>query len=221
MPKSRKIENSELVPLETVHDLRTRFLTGFTLVELMVTISIVSVILSIVLYNYGTFNDNIALSSSGQEMAIAIRQAQTYGVNVREVKVGGGVFSTAYGIYFNPSSNPSDYYVFADTNGNKVYDVGNGCGGAVTECIEKFTLRNGVKISQICDGASNCPPAPGQNVTNLDITFLRPNLDANINFANSVGNIKATTLTGKIVLISPKNKTLTIAVENTGQVLAQ
>ena len=201
---------------------RPKLVCGFTLVELLVTIGIATVLLAITLFDYGTFNDNVALSSAGQEMAIAIKQAQTYGLSVREVKISGGNFNSAYGIVFD-LGDTDNYYVFADINGDRVYNVDDGCGGVNTECIEKVVLKNGVKISQICDGASppNCPPGPGGSVTNLSITFLRPNPDASINFANSGGQIKATTPIGKIVLISPKNGTLTITVENTGQISIQ
>jgi len=99
------------------------FKKGFTLVELLVTVSIATILMSLVLFNYGTFNDNIALSSAGQEMAIAVRQAQAYGVNVKEVKAGSGKFNSGYGIYFNPADSPSDYYIFVDTNGDKKYDA--------------------------------------------------------------------------------------------------
>ena len=54
----------------------------------------------------------------------------------------------------------------------------------------------------------------------LNITFKRPNPDANINFTNSGGGIVVSASpTGKIELVSPKGKTLTITVESTGQVL--
>ena len=195
--------------------------SGFTIVELLVSIFIITLLLSVVLFNYGTFNDKLALSSAGQEMAIAIRQAQAYGVNVKEVGASGGVFTSAYGVYFNPSCNPDSYYVFADTNANKKYDIGAGCGNPDTagELIEKFILRNGVIISGVCDAAT-CPlSAPTKS---MHVTFLRPNPDANINFVDTNGSfVGGQSLTGKIRLTSLKNNTLDIVVENTGQVLAQ
>ncbi len=183
---------------------------GYTLVELLVTLSIAMLLLGVISYNYGTFNDNIALSGSGQEVAIAIREAQVYGVNVREVSVGGGQFNSAYGIYVNPSANSTNYIVFADTNKNKKYDNG--------EQIESFNLRNGVKFSALCNGVS-CPLACA---TSLSITFLRPNPDADINFVDNNGSIcSSSQSTGKFRLLSPKGKTLDISVESTGQILAQ
>lgn len=192
---------------------------GFTLVEVLVSLSIVSLIMATVLFNYSTFNNNLTLTSSGQELAISIRQAQTYGLTVKEVTPGGGQFNSAYGIYFDPTSEPSNYYIFADIDGDKKYDVGNGCRSGNTECIEKFDLRNNIKISAICDEIA-CPPE--SSVRKMNVTFLRPNPDAGIYFTNNGGQIKVgPSLTGKIILISPHGKTLTVVVESTGQVLVQ
>ena len=191
---------------------------AFTLVELLVSLSIVGVIMTTVLYGYSSFNDNLALTSAGQEMAIAVRKTQTYGLTVKEVTPGGGQFSFAYGIYFNQGSDPNNYYIFADINSNNKYDAGNGCGSGSTECIQKFPLRNNVKISQVCN-ESACPPS---GATTESVLFLRPNPDAGIYFTNSVGVIVAgPSVTGKVILSSAQNKTLTITIESTGQVSVQ
>ncbi len=192
---------------------------GFTVIEMLVTISIVTVIMGTVLFNYGTFNGNLALSSATQEMSIAVRQAQTYGLTVKEVSIGGGQFSSAYGVYFDPSGSPDSYYLFADIDGDRKYDVGNGCGSGATECVERFMLRNGVRVSGICD-ATTCPlSAP---VRMMHITFLRPNPDAVIYFTNSGNNIVGSaSVTGKVTLSAPNGDSATIVIESTGQVLVQ
>ena len=197
---------------------RSEVIGGFTLVEMLVSVSVLGLIMSVALYNYGTFNDDLVLSSAGQEIAIAMRQAQTYGLTVKEVSTHGGVFSSAYGIYFDTDTEPTSYYIFADTNSNFKFENGNGCGSGAgpTECVEKFNLRNGVKVTDVCN-QSACSGVLG--VKMMDVTFLRPNPDARIYFSNSSGVILAgPSLTGKIILTSPKGKSLTITVESTGQV---
>ncbi len=199
---------------------------GFTLVEVMVSVSITTLIMLVVLFTYGTFNDSLALSSAGQELSIAIRKAQTYGLAVKEVSVGSGQFGSAYGIYVNSNvADSGNYYIFIDkkdlpfgdgTVGNGKYDVGNGCGSSSTECLEKFTFRNGVKISSVCD-AGPCQPTG----VSMQATFLRPNPDATITFINSSGIVVGSSLTGRIVLISPQGKTETITILNTGQISVQ
>ncbi|MES2213563.1 MAG: type II secretion system protein [Patescibacteria group bacterium] len=210
------------------HTLRS----GFTLIELMVTMGIVTVIMSIVLFSYSRFNDRLALTTAAQELAITIRQAQSYGLNVKESGVGNGQFTSAYGIYFNPphaasayAGDPTHYVLFVDNQTvNKTYNSGSGtCGSSSTECVEIVTLRNGVTISAVCDGAGECPPTRGSGGTRaLSITFLRPNPDADINFINAGGNILlGGEPTGKVVLKSPQGNTIMVVVEKTGQISIQ
>ena len=191
---------------------------GFTLVELLITISIVTVIMSVVIFNYGGFLDTLALSAAEQDLAIAVREAQTYGLSVKEVSAGSGQFNSAYGLYVSPASAPTEYDVFVDKNGNGLYDVGSGCGSGSTECIEKFVFRDGVTVSSICDASNNCPPT---NADNLQISFLRPSPDATINFVTSAGGIVETSVSSKVVLTSPQGKNETVTIGSTGQIYVQ
>ncbi len=187
---------------------------AFTVLELLVSVSIISVILSVVFWNYTGFNDNLAVSGAAQEMAIAIRQAQTYGINVKETAVNSGTFSSAYGIYLN-SSVPNSYRIFVDLNNNNAYDSG--------ESVEQVILRNGVIISGVCD-STICPPAlpVPSGATGVNITFLRPSPDARMYFTNSSGtNTYGTVNSARIQLSSPKNKSVYVNIEVTGQVTIQ
>ncbi len=193
------------------------FRNGFTLIELMVTVSIVSVIMSTVLFNYSSFTDKLALSSAAQEIAIAIRQAQSYGINVRdsarEYTTTKGLFQYPYGVYFD-LTDTSHYYIFVDQNNNGKYDAGSGCGSGTTECVEQGSIRNRVTLTSICD--ASCPLV---NASKLSVTYLRPNPDAIIKFYNSSGTLIAGPgSTGKIVLTSPKGNASTITIEKTSQV---
>ena len=198
---------------------------AFTIIELLVSVSIVALIMSTVIYNYSAFNDALALSAGIEEMASATRQAQTYGLSVKESIAGSGLFNAPYGIYFD-TSDPTHYYLFVDKYpvaggsgpaGNGKYDALSGCGSGNTECVEKNTLRDGVVISSVCD-ASVCPPA---GATSLQVTYLRPNPDGRISFTDSAGNSVGSSLTGKIILRSPKGKTGTVTIESTGQISVQ
>jgi len=183
---------------------------AFTLIELLVSMSIITVILSGVLYNYGGFNDSLAVSSATQEMAITIRQAQAYGINVKESGVDSGQFNYAYGIYFNTQS-PSSYVVFVDsTPTNNIYD-------GAAELIETVSLRNGVTLRSICD-STTCPASA---VTAMSVTFIRPNPDARIYFLNGSTITSGPLTYGRVELNSPKNKRTYVIITNTGQILVQ
>ncbi len=198
-------------------------INGFTLVELIVTISIVTFMSTVVMFNYSTFSDNLASSAAQQEIAVAIREAQSFGVNVRESAVSSGRFDYAYGIHFDPQ-DPSSYYVFVDrtdspfgngVTGNRQYDVGTGCGTSSTECVEKFTLRNNVKVSGICD-----PSSCYTNKT-LDIIFLRPNPDAKIYIYTGATEFSSGGASARVELTSQKGKVVYVKADATGQVLVQ
>ncbi|MEQ1499798.1 MAG: type II secretion system protein [Parcubacteria group bacterium] len=199
---------------------------GFTLVELMVAISIVILLMSVVLFNYFSVNGSLSVSSAAQELAISIREAQFYGLNVKQTSAGR--FDSAYGVYFNPGSNPSDYIIFVDSNTNPGdragrYDAGNGCGSSSTECVERVNLRDGVTISGVCNddvSESNCSLNP--SLHSMHIVFKRPEPDASISFANGGGIITSSSqLVGKIYLRSQSGNTAYVFVRKTGQIMAK
>ncbi len=210
--------------------MRTNFIkniSGFTIAELIVSIGIATMILSVVVFSYRTANDNLSLSAAGQEVAITIRQAQVYGLSVKESDVNSGSFTAAYGVYFDPVNSPIDYILYVDRNDNRSYDVGVGnCGTPTTECVQKFTLRGGVTFTGICQTVISSETCFASNNRSLDVVFKRPNpvafLRTNINGvildnSNPLSNLIA----GKVVLTSTSGKTLNVKVQNTGQVYVQ
>lgn len=190
---------------------------GFTLVELLVSVSILTVMMSVVLFNYGSFNDNLALSTAAQEVAVAIRQIQAYGLNVKEATPGSGQFNYAYGIHFIGNNN-SSVRLFIDSDNDREYDPFAGCWTPGTECIERVDFRNGIVVSNVCD-ATTCPPVGAQRVS---VLFLRPNPDALIYFADSsLDNISGPVSSARIQLTSPRGKVMYVNIESTGQVTIQ
>jgi prepilin-type N-terminal cleavage/methylation domain-containing protein len=196
----------------------TKLDSGFTLIELLVTIAIAVGLMAIVIFDYSTFNDRLALSSAGQEIAIEIRRAQVYGINVRENSVGSSQFNAGYGIFFNKNTSSNAYYVFTDMNNNNRYgDTVGSCGGV--ECLEKVTLRDGITISAIT--STSC--VPFGTLVGLHVTFKRPNPDAIIKLDESDGPAcNSTTITNTTVTLrSPKGRLLNVNIEDTGQIYIQ
>ncbi|NOY35892.1 MAG: prepilin-type N-terminal cleavage/methylation domain-containing protein [bacterium] len=146
--------------------------SGFTLVELLVTMSILVVITSMILANYPKFSGTLALKRTAQEIALTVRQAQVYGLSVREFGAGSGVFP-GYGVHFDIVGSPDTFVLFADINKNKSYDAGDGCGGASTECVQMFKINTGDKISKLCGDEQSFPPGDC-SLGQLDIVYLRP-----------------------------------------------
>lgn len=179
---------------------------GFTLVEMVVVLGIFAVITSVVLARYKDFSGGIILNNLAYEIGITIREAQVYGLSVKDA--GTSLFTVRYGIHLAyPTSNT--FVLFGDVDGNLQYT-------GSSEVIESLRATQGNTIDDFCgqrlDGTYECGKAG--TITWLDIMFLRPNPDAI--FKSSSGQAyQAATITVK----SPgTNKIKTITVRTTGQI---
>jgi prepilin-type N-terminal cleavage/methylation domain-containing protein len=208
------------MPIDYKEVYSNKLIRGFTLPELLVSIAIIGFLASSVAFSYRSSNDSFVVNSAAQELAIEIRQAQSYGLSVKESGAGTGSFSNAYGIYAYPELDDTSYYLFIDRNNNQFYDAGSGsCGTLTTECVEKITLRNKVTIDQVCVIPGSSTNCAGPHNGSLSFTFLRPNPDADVNFFNAGGmRIIPHSANGRIKLISPLGKIINITVYSTGQI---
>ena len=96
---------------------------GFTLIELMITITIVTLVTGIVMANYSSFNSVVLLKSQAYELALDLRSAQVYGVSV-----GGTTnsFRGAYGIYFDVANgNQNQYHGNNQRNFAHAHEINN------------------------------------------------------------------------------------------------
>ena len=158
---------------------------GFTLIELLVVSLIIVLITGFVLFRQQGFNSSTLLRSLSYGIALSMRQAQVYGISVRESAAGSGVFAQGYGIHFGNTGlvDKNHYVLFADANGNGQYAAG--------EELPRFTIGNGRNIgadyviSNICahviGGSDQCSasiPATSPSITSLTVYFRRPNPDA-------------------------------------------
>lgn len=197
---------------------------GFTILEVMVVVTIVSLIASVVIFSYRQFTEKLALSAATQEIAIAVRQAQTYGRSVKEVKKGGGDFNTPYGVAFDISTadTRSYYILFTDNNNNGVYN-GDGSCSPSSECVEKDIIRNGAYISEICGSTGGSFDCAIPVVRSMTVTFVRPDRDAFIYFIDSGGNpIGGPYQTVKIKLSVPSgSQSAFVVVDKNGQISTQ
>lgn len=201
---------------------------GFSLIELMVTVGILSLITGLVLTNHNKFGGQILLRTLAYDMALTIRQAQTYGISVRRTNESINTFSTGYGMHFT-SSSFTTYSMFSDTYkivggiptlvlaneaGNSIYDTSN-------ENVQVFTIGRGYKIKDLCAtnaaGAEVCNSV-SSGVTSLDIVFKRPEPDAEIRINGATTPVYRQ---AKILLTSPRGDVRTIVVEVSGQISVQ
>jgi len=159
---------------------------GFTLIELLVVSLIVILITGTILFRQQGFNSSTLLRSLAYSVALSVRQAQVYGVSVRESGVNTSAFGQGYGVVFSTTGcglqGSSRYQLFADLDGNGVF-----AGHGTTEALPCYTVGNGrgtdYKVWNFCahaiNGSDTCMlPSPPTAVTALNIYFRRPNPDA-------------------------------------------
>lgn len=161
--KSRVVQMRKMYGLlllqssRAVHKLKTR--AGFTLIELMVVITIFIVVTGVLLANYPAFGSKIVLENMAYEIALAMRQAQTYGLSVRTA--GADTFP-GFGIHFyTGSGGDKEFFLFANDATNLtgseryIYDGSPACvlgastpGGDI--CFEHLTIDGTNSILALC-----------------------------------------------------------------------
>lgn len=161
---------------------------GFTLVELLVSLAIMTIITLIVTTGRAQYENSILLTNLSYDVALAIREAQVYGVDVRETGAGTRSFNTGYGVHFNTAA-PTTFTLFADkaeSDGTSDHFYNGNTSG---EKVRDYTIKYGNSISAVCVVKSAIP-----NVCNpisggiLDITFHRPDPDACFTTGTSVSD---------------------------------
>lgn len=169
--------------------------SGFSLVELLVAISIITILSAVLVFQQSNFDSSIYLKNLAYEVSLTIREAQVFAV--RGQSEGGvlcedGGLDCPYGVYFDKTGGQS-LILFRDSNRNGGYDAG--------EEIEGFAFEHNNSIQNICDGTSGTCSGEDE----LHITFERPSpaplfLDPNISDARIIfENQDGTTVTVTIL----------------------
>jgi type II secretory pathway pseudopilin PulG len=159
---------------------QTRQSDGFGLVELLVSVSIMMLVLSVILTRQSVFNGSVLLRDQVYEVALTVREVQLNAVSAIGVGGGSGTeFRTLLGVHFDTNTeNISDktYPLFRDDNGNHRYD------GAGEQYGQQQTLDSRFEVRAVKTDTGTL--IPGGKLT---VIFQRPNFDAR--FYDASGNI--------------------------------
>ena len=185
---------------------------GFSLIELMVTITIVVLVTGIVLFRYSSFNSAVLLNSQAYFVAFDLREAQSLAISVRG---RGDEFREEYGIYFDIST-PNRYLLFQDEGGLSLpqYDEGE-------EINAPYVIDPRFTIVDLCatpsgTGVESCYSEGGP--ATISVSFARPDFDA-VMYGEGIGELSS----AKIVLGVSNDDSFRKVVEVTsaGQIAVQ
>ena len=146
-----------------------------TYVELIVVLGIFAVMSTIVMFNYGAFQDKIDVKNLASQIALKIVEAQKSAVNGK--LSNDFIFSLgkpSYGVYFNIGQNTQfQYFANKDNDGNTINST----------LLDTITISKG-SISHIfnCTGLETDRLCVGGDVLTTFITFTRPDTSANFTF---------------------------------------
>ena len=104
---------------------------GFTIVEMIVVMSIFAMMAGLVLFRYRDFGGGINLENTTQEIALEIQKAQNYAVSGRYPSLSTNPFQAppdanwrpSYGVYFSINS-PKQFVFFFDANNGTADNLG-------------------------------------------------------------------------------------------------
>ncbi len=125
---------------------------GFTLLELLISITVIAILTSISFWGYNAKKDILVLRD---EVGIVVSKTE----NMRERAIGSQYWheqlpSGGYGVFFT-TSNDQQYFSFADCDGNEIFDNNEAylpCGSGFRERIETIDLNARVRIKDISAG---------------------------------------------------------------------
>jgi len=152
--------------------------SGFTIVELLVSIGIFAMMTALLLAKYGNFNQGVILTNLAYDVALTIRNAQSYGLNVKSATRVTNDFSKPYGVRLScdattttiPANGVDNtYFIFySDTDGSGTYSTGDGV-------ISTTFYTRGARTGSIYETSD--PGTCGASKY-VDIVFKRPDPNA-------------------------------------------
>ena len=182
---------------------RFPFQSGFGLVELLVSISIMGIVAAIIFARQDSFDKAVLLTNQAYEVALSLRQVQLSAVSAAG---NSGEFRRDLGLFFDDSDDNNRRYVaFEDKNHNGWYDSSSD-----TVLVEpKGILDPRFEIRSLRLGSDHESP--------VAVIFKRPNFDAE--FYTAANNQSAeTVLEVDIARVGTDGLVKTVEVTATGQI---
>ena len=191
---------------------------GFTIIELLVCLVIITIITTIILPSRKQFEESLNLTNLAYDIALAIREAQVYSTNVRQANPAGGTFDVGYGVQV--TTNTNTFKLFADMDHNHIYN------SPTDLVIRNYTIGGGSKVLEFCivSGVPDYCAAYQSGFPSLYISFKRPDSEAcmttgSVNALSTPNCLALMQISeGRITIQSSGGRTKVIKVFSNGQI---
>jgi prepilin-type N-terminal cleavage/methylation domain-containing protein len=165
---------------------------GFTLIELVVVITIFAIMSTVLLFNFQGLNKNIEINNLAQDIALFIRKAQTYGVSSSTLGAAlddTNTTSSRYGVYFVYNATTQS------VTSMKLYKKLSGVGGTLLAdfndplnpplVIDDVAINSQSAKIIVCQANSqNVCTSPITPITDAAVEFERPKPDPYFSLPN-------------------------------------
>lgn len=154
---------------------------GFTLIEMLVVISIIVTLTSVVLANFSSLSQSRNLNSARDQLLADLRRMQISALASKNSTNG------------NPSSSYTAVFDYASNPGLYTLNVIDNQGTPVTTLLNTVTLPNRISISAIGITTSGGAIVPG--ITNATIYFTTPYSRVLVSYPPNIVQEKDDTIT--------------------------
>ena len=182
-----------------------------TYVELIVVLTIFSIITSVSMFNYNKFQQKVDIKNLANDIALRIVEAQKLSTSGKIPPVSPSVspWRPAYGLYFSMTSATS-FTFFTDLDQDQLYDTALSCPSG--ECLNRITITKNNRVSGIqvyYNGGTS------QSLSDLTLSFKRPSslpaFRSSTAFTDTISYIE-------ITVISPNSVSSRIKLYSSGRV---
>lgn len=182
---------------------RPKFSAGFTTIEIVVILAIISVISTLVLVSFTGLNEGGAVNRSARELALALRRAQNMSLAVTQVPTSAGLRNApAVGLKLD-RNNPNSYFLFADLLQDGKYSAADDAKIGADEVFPR-----GIKINLITGGSGVSFPV-------AHIIFAAP--EATVTLSDGSGTTIGNVIEVEIITASGLQKK-TVTARTSGQI---
>ncbi len=184
---------------------------GMSYAELIVVLSIFSILSTLVIFSYGDFQDRIDIKNLASDVALKITEAQKASIfgkfpSATQQLAITSTWKPSYGLYLE--SDDESFTYFVDLNNNNLYE-GTDC---TEECVDKIDITKKNSISSIDVFYQD---STTQNINDITLSFVRPDVGAIIE-SSTVLNSNISYI--QITVISPKSFISTIKLYLSGRI---